>query len=257
MYTVLSRYKNANTLLTFILTFASIDTNNNYHMWIILFFVIYYIFMKRISDYELFVGISIPLPEQMCQIIHHAKTKSADHQNYHELTPHITLYLCRFDQQKHKKLSAVLPLQSFSHTTVTLASVQASHNAHKDNYFFSLLAEKSNSLVQLHHDIISIVNPIRENLQREKDKKRIANNLLTPIEVNMINKYGYTRVMECFEPHVTLGEGENKTWASILQQEIERFLPYSFDVTHVAIDLYGIHHQTKESHNFDWFVLSL
>jgi hypothetical protein len=64
--------------------------------------------------------------------------------------------------------------------------------------------------MNIHKDLINLLNPIRDHYIREKDLVRIREGKTDELEERYIYDYGYLRVLERFIPHITIGNIKNE-----------------------------------------------
>jgi len=76
--------------------------------------------------------------------------------------------------------------------------------------FFSIPMLGS-EVMDFHKELISILNPIRDDYIREKDLQRINENRTDEEETQNILNYGYLRVLHKFIPHITIGNIQNNS----------------------------------------------
>ncbi|HXK52845.1 DUF1045 domain-containing protein [Candidatus Nomurabacteria bacterium] len=73
----------------------------------------------------------------------------------------------------------------------------------RDNLFYIEVSGKD--MQRLHEDITILLNKHREGFIREKDLERISKGYFNDNELEYLRQYGYSRVFECFRPHISIG----------------------------------------------------
>lgn len=117
---------------------------------------------------------------------------------------HITLYMCRFERASYKLLIKSLydtELNKFS-VNIDRLTFTPSKNGGK----FCSIKIKGKSLQKIHEQIVSIANPLRNNLIRSKELQRVKDDVYSKKEIELLYKYGYVEVMENYRPHITIGD---------------------------------------------------
>lgn len=61
------------------------------------------------------------------------------------------------------------------------------------------------NIQHLHQDITTLLNAYRENSIRAKDLERVNSGYFTVQELEYLKTYGYSRVFDCYKPHITIG----------------------------------------------------
>ncbi len=60
-------------------------------------------------------------------------------------------------------------------------------------------------LYPIHLALVTLLNRYRDGCVREKDAVRVQGGYYTQQEAANIRQYGYARVLDCFNPHITIG----------------------------------------------------
>ncbi|MGD8752120.1 MAG: 2'-5' RNA ligase family protein [Anaerolineales bacterium] len=70
---------------------------------------------------------------------------------------------------------------------------------------FLYLKVQSGGISKLHADLVALLNKYRDGYIREKDVGRIEQGYYNPSQIQNIVDYGFPRVMDLYQPHITLG----------------------------------------------------
>lgn len=111
--------------------------------------------------------------------------------------PHLSLYSALYPIRNTKKLVAVMEQISSLASGLT---TQLSGFANFSGYIF-YKAVLSEELQRLHEAVVDTLNPLREGLISEGQKRLTG---LTPKQEDAIKQYGYVSVKHLFMPHITL-----------------------------------------------------
>jgi 2'-5' RNA ligase len=120
----------------------------------------------------------------------------------HGYFPHITLFSPVFPCKNSDKVIEKLEEVSKERSYIKLFSEGVSYNKKFLMVNFKITAE----LFNLHIKVLKIINPLRENLLRSKYKDQEYLRNLTDSECKNIKKWGYPRVMDDFDPHLTISK---------------------------------------------------
>ena len=120
--------------------------------------------------------------------------------------PHCTLYMVELPLKNMPEVKAVLA--RIAATTALVQMVPLGYRG--TNGWLNVRYQKSKALSDLQGRIVHLLNPLRENLIREDQRKTMTK--LSTKEQRNIRQYGFRGVGASFDPHLTLTKfnGENK-----------------------------------------------
>ena len=121
---------------------------------------------------------------------------------YDDPNPHVNFLIMAMPVGNKIRLNSILS-KYFSMINQINFELGELHFEEK-NSFFSLPI-LNDQIMDIHKDLIDLLNPIRNGMVRERDKERIDNKKTDPVEEEYIYKYGYLRVLDKFTPHITIG----------------------------------------------------
>ena len=158
--------------------------------------------------------------------------------NIYNFAPHATLSICPFPQYNLKKviprLETVIRDQSVFRCTLGTILFEPKRR------FYSIPIE-GDTLFSFHQELFLLSNEYRDGYVREKDVEKIAKHERTDEEVELIEKYGYFRVMENYHPHITIGNIENisgfeeYTVTGKLEELLGKDIPQTFEVKEIEV----------------------
>lgn len=121
---------------------------------------------------------------------------------YSHPVPHISYAICPMPESNLPKLKEELEsyVSNVKKFEVTLSEVK--YNAKNKFYYIELSGD---TLRKLHIDLTNLANKYRDNYIRTKDLERLNAGQLNEKEAQYLNTYGYMRVLEYFNPHITIG----------------------------------------------------
>ena len=144
--------------------------------------------------------------------------------------PHISLYKFQLKAEDIPKVDEVLAVIAQKISPLQLKAEK--YNFEHDGYHFvGVQYEKTAELLELQHEVIIAVNPIRAGM-REKDKVRMQS--ATGLALEYFQKYGYNLMGELFQPHISL------TFLKAASQAAPKVLPdlRHFDGNFVGLGLF-------------------
>ena len=114
--------------------------------------------------------------------------------------PHISIYSIEIPQKNLSKI-----FNSIEETISTVKPFKLKFNGYeiRDGYVV-LFCDKSLELKKLHRKILDEINPLRDNLIRDKYKDQSVMDKLTAKEKKYAIEYGYPGVLDLYRPHLTL-----------------------------------------------------
>ncbi len=181
----------------------------------------------QITKYTLSIGVSIK-NDTIAKAKKYLKDRYGS--KYDDPDPHLNFLIMAMPEGKKHKIVEVLDryFSKFNKLNIKLGKL----NYEDKNNFFSLPIIEGN-IMEMHKDLIDLLNPIRSNYIREKDDIRIGQGKVDEIEKRYIYNYGYLRVLDKFTPHVTIGNlSENFVNSDIV--DIKRSLD------HILGQLYSV-----------------
>ena len=144
------------------------------------------------------VSVGIDIKNQEIQNI--KQTLHSSYNSNYNTSPHITLLIAPINEDNYKNLikEIIFFLESISSFYIKIKEVK------RENNFFYLLVSK-NKLYKLHKELIKLSKKYTKNYIREKDFNRIKKQYFTEQEIVNIKKYNYSKVLDSYIPHITLG----------------------------------------------------
>lgn len=121
--------------------------------------------------------------------------------NQKDFFPHITLYMVEFPVKNRAKIQAAL-----TEATKTLRSFSTKSLAYRHVYdgYIDMEYRRDRNIANLQKKIITLLNPLRENHMRGKDRKRLA--AMPTVEQKNIEQFGYYAVGQNYFPHLTFSK---------------------------------------------------
>lgn len=152
--------------------------------------------------------------------------------------PHITLYMTEFPLKNVAEIKKLL--KQFSIKTKPFNIHALGYRQNNDGYV-DVEYKKSKVLSELQTKIITLLNPLREGLMREKDKARISN--ISKSEQKDLENYGYRSIGVKYVPHLTLTRF-SKIDQLVLPNNNET--DFSFQVRKIGLFYVGDHGSCRE-----------
>jgi len=116
--------------------------------------------------------------------------------------PHVSLYMLQLKVIDVSKAMNVISQIAKTHNQFDLLA----EKYHQIAGYIDIEYTKTDLLIKLQSDVITALNPIRDGL-RLNDQKRILTS--TGVELTNLQEYGYRAIGQLFEPHLTLTRFEN------------------------------------------------
>ena len=114
------------------------------------------------------------------------------------IKPHLTVFMGLFPVLEPVAAEIEQLNRSFVPFSVSLSCFRLS----PDGYLF-WEADATSELLALHEKVLSVLNPLRHGLVREKYLENIDS--FSNLEQENIREFGFPWVMQLFKPHLTLG----------------------------------------------------
>ena len=152
--------------------------------------------------------------------------------------PHITIYLTDFPKKNEKKI--IEKLRKIAEETNPIAC-KPLHYRKVSGGYVEILYHKTKAMSDLQKVVISEINPLRENILREKYFTASAG--LSTIKRKNLKRFGFTNIGMTYHPHVTLSrftEGKEVLPKHMLMS------PLSFKVVSVGFYHRGEHGTCKK-----------
>ncbi len=198
---------------------------------------------------EHIVGVFIPLPSSVLKRTTAAKRwfghKWRDIRTISDA--HITLQFAKFPKTKKGFDLFVDDLRA--HHLVAPTVIFAGAKTHKNNIdggqFFFLDIKKTEDLYALHKKVLAIAKPYQKGLIRKKDILRLKENRFSKREIGYVKRYGYARVLQNFEPHISFGQvpsasiKEQRRMVNTLKQKLGDTQKSRFVPPYLIVGLYG------------------
>lgn len=140
--------------------------------------------------------------------------------------PHLSLYSAAYPLHNLTRISLVL--EQLSALAKGVEVELRGYSVFSGYLFYDAL--RSRRLMELHESVVDALNPLREGLISE-DQKRLLG--LTKKQEDAILKYGYVSVKDTFIPHVTLARLSDPNQA----EQATNFLPGGLTFTPKSLSL--------------------
>ena len=127
--------------------------------------------------------------------------------NKYDIEPHFNFIIMAMPDYRLKDLEQKLDVFFNKKTGIELKFGNL-HFEEKQRFFSIPIINKD--VMNIHKDLINLLNPIRDHYIREKDLVRIREGKTDELEERYIYDYGYLRVLERFIPHITIGNIKNE-----------------------------------------------
>jgi 2'-5' RNA ligase len=158
------------------------------------------------NEAEYIVSIRITFPEKISAVLKQEKDRFVrEYGSGYTSEPHITLYIGRYTEEGFSKLIRDLQELSIEPFTISLLKPKVTLEGSHHNFYVVDISNKE-QLRELHAKVLEIAVRYRSTDLREKDRQRLEQKLYGNAECENLNRYGYARVLQLFEPHITLGE---------------------------------------------------
>ena len=145
--------------------------------------------------------------------------------------PHITIYMTEFPVKNVPRIRKIL--REFAAKTKSFHATSLKYRQSKDGYI-DVDYRKSKEVKGLQKKILSLLNPLREELLRPKDKARMSE--LSKAQQRNIMRYGYRSVGAEFFPHLTFTKLEKFDKSALSKIEKPNF---SFEVGKIGLFYLG------------------
>ena len=152
--------------------------------------------------------------------------------------PHVSVYLIDIPQKNEKKI--VTELKKLAEKSPSIKCTALRYWNLQSGYV-GILYRKTKAIGGLQKNIISAINPLRENAITERDRARLSQ--LSAIDRKNIQRFGYSRVGIYYHPHVTLSkfaQGEGPS-----HEKISKKL-FSFRAVSIGLYQRGDHGSCKK-----------
>lgn len=182
------------------------------------------------------IGIYLLLPKEWEEVIGEIK-RSLLPISINYTIPHLSLYSCVIKKEDFEIIVNQLKNINRKPFSITLSKV----NVNIDDGYYFLDVPLHDELLNLHKEIINIVNPIRKGLIRQKDIDKIENGFYSDKQINYINKYGHARVLDLFKPHITFGISKISNHDKLtidLSDKVKTIKSKSFEVKEITVGLF-------------------
>lgn len=133
----------------------------------------------------------------------------------YSIQPHVTFSIMPLPEYNIKKAEKEIDAYFKDRCEFTLRISSLELDIQKRFFYLNI---HNPELRSLHIDLINLLSKYREGFIREKDALRIEQGYYDRIQIDNIYKYGFPRVLEHFQPHITIG---NITNGHIDPQEIK------------------------------------
>ena len=167
---------------------------------------------------------------------------------YSTMEPHITYAIVPLPEENLANARhAIDEYLNQIHTTLrfNLAGLSFSE---KSNLF--MIRVSGPEIMKLHTDLIELMEPFRDGCIRQKDVERAEAGFFDEQEINYLKQYGYSRVLDNFKSHISIGSMErNLSEQENVQQELEEILAPVLE-TQLELDniLVNFHIDSIEQH---------
>ncbi|SRR5258708_2203880 len=188
------------------------------------------------STISIFVKPTENIARKIMEIKRQVNTYYPDHE---ESSPHVSIYSCKFDEEKYSQLLEVLSHIDIPAFTAVIGPLVFKEMPKRNYTFVSLNFANAEAFVDLHKKVLAIANPLRGGLVRQKDINRHVNGEMSKEGWRATQEYGFQYFMERYLPHMTIGvttigdEGK----ATVLKGKLEQFENQTFPVAEFYIKL--------------------
>jgi hypothetical protein len=95
---------------------------------------------------------------------------------------------------------------------------------------------------RIHEEITKISNKYRDDYVREKDLERLDEGKFNDLEKQYLKEYGYTRVMDLYKSHITIGSFDMDTDIEEVENKLQRILEPILNKEIVVDNIHPIFH---------------
>lgn len=199
--------------------------------------------MTNTTKYSISIGVEIN-NKSISDAKRYLKEKYGN--KYDDPNPHVNFLIMAMPEGNESILDSVLN-EYFNKISQINFELGQLHLEPKNNFFS--LPILNDQIMEIHKDLIKLLNPIRNGTIRERDKERIDNNKTDLIEERYIYKYGYLRVLDKFTPHITIGnlvDGFTNQDIPNIQKELDTRLNSLYFKRMNFDKVYAVHMQDAE-----------
>jgi 2'-5' RNA ligase len=149
--------------------------------------------------------------------------------------PHLTLYQIAFPSEN---------LHMIESTVKKIAEKTKSFSIHLHKYsslmgFIFLEATLDDTLMRLHSEIVTAVNPLRDGIILPSEQGRLNDSSVSELIKNSIRTYGAALAMEAFLPHITLAKLKDPNMSDKILCELEQ-IDMQFEAKDIAVANIGL-----------------
>lgn len=173
------------------------------------------------------IGIAFKVPEEIKQQLKNlyidvaSKFPTKTITDYKNFDPHITIYHVKFPRANKEKVLAIV--ESIANETKSMAFRPEKVNV-KFN-FLGITFEVTDSIQELHENIVTQLNPLREGIIKNTYIEKAESYSST--EREYIAKYGYPYVFTEYRPHITIVNLEHESDIENAKEIIQWSTPFS------------------------------
>jgi 2'-5' RNA ligase len=149
--------------------------------------------------------------------------------------PHISLYQAEFPLVNLDKVKTKLTEYVKSKKIFSISPIDQVYQPGGRGYL-EVQYPPVGKLLELHQEVIELLNPLREDLMREAEKARFDS--LPEDQQENIKKWGYSFTGPYFRPHITLARLKDESPAALASLDKKDF---SFNVGQIGIFELGPH----------------
>ena len=149
--------------------------------------------------------------------------------------PHLTLYQIAFPPENLERVE--LSVQKIAEKTKPF-SIHLHRYSSMMGFIF-LEATLDDTLMRLHSEIVTAVNPLRDGIILPSELGRLGDPLVPETIKKSIQTYGAALAMEAFLPHITLAKLEDPTTSEKILHELDQ-IDMKFEVKEIAVANIGL-----------------
>lgn len=160
--------------------------------------------------------------------------------NKYDADPHFNFIIIAMPKDSLKAVETKLDAYFKGRKAIDLLLSDLTYNS-KDKFFsIPIVGEE---VMNIHKDLLNILNAERNGCMREKDLEKMHSNNRDEEEIQNIKLYGYPRMLNKFTPHVTIGNIDKHNFdledvTNNLKTILKDIFNATIQIDHVAVSLY-------------------
>ena len=169
-----------------------------------------------------------------------------NYSSVYSISPHISFHISPLPEQKLSQAKQEIDwyINKLHPFEINLCGLAV--NLEKRFFYIQVEAKE---IYNLHLGLVAILNKYRDNYIREKDAERIQSGDYDEVQIANIRQYGFPRVLEAFNPHITIGNlPNNKKGIDIysVKEKLELILGTTVNSRQILYDMVAMYHSDAQ-----------